>query len=92
MQATLSTTPALDSEQTASLSSTMMRCAEIVSPGAPLALKSKPLPKPPSGGAIVKTSYAGVCHSDLHLLAGFIDLGDGEKIDYTAILGKLPLR
>jgi D-arabinose 1-dehydrogenase-like Zn-dependent alcohol dehydrogenase len=32
---------------------------------------------------VVKITYAGVCHSDVHLQDGHVDLGDGDKIDWS---------
>ncbi len=32
---------------------------------------------------MVKITHSGVCHSDVHLQDGHVDLGDGDKIDWT---------
>lgn len=53
----------------------------LVSEGKPLELStSKGLPKPGKGGALVKIDYSGVCHTDLHLIEGSYNLGNGKKI------------
>ena len=69
-------------------SDTMMRCAEIVSAGAALKFASYPVPQPPPDGVVIKTTYAGVCHSDLHLLDDVIDLGGGKTRRFSDMLGK----
>jgi len=52
-----------------------MKRAEIVGAGKPLDIVTKEIPDPPPSGLILKTSYAGVCHSDLHFLKDEKDLG-----------------
>ena len=66
----------------------MMRCAEIVSAGAPLQLKSRPVPVAPPGGLVVKTSFSGVCHSDVHIADDIIDLGNGNTATYSQAFGR----
>jgi len=41
-------------------------------------------PEPTGTQVLVKISHCGVCHSDLHLIDGYIDLGDENKLDITA--------
>jgi len=52
---------------------------------------SKPLeetevetPVPTGTQVLVKVSHCGVCHSDLHLIDGYFNLGDDKKLDVTA--------
>ena len=45
-----------------------MKRAETTGAGKPLKLTSGlPIPGAPTHGALVKTLYAGVCHSDVHM-------------------------
>ncbi|XP_019622100.1 PREDICTED: uncharacterized protein LOC109468286 [Branchiostoma belcheri] len=46
------------------------RCMRLVEYGKPFQLAKEEVPTAPKGGAVVKTEYAGVCHSDLHSLDG----------------------
>lgn len=53
----------------------------LVSDGKPLELLvSTDLPRPAKGEALVKVDYCGVCHTDLHLIEGSYNLGNGKKI------------
>ena len=47
------------------------------------------IPSAPPGGALIQTSYAGVCHSDLHVQDGVIDLGKGVKQDRAVVFKAL---
>jgi len=40
-------------------------------------------PVPTRTQVLVKISHCGVCHSDLHMIDGFFDMGDGKKLDVT---------
>ncbi len=40
-------------------------------------------PEPSGTQVLVKVSHCGVCHSDLHMIDGFFDLGDDKKLDVT---------
>ena len=55
----------------------MMRCAEIVGPNLPLRLVIRPRLAVPPGGFLVRTTHAGVCHTDLHYIKDKWDLGQG---------------
>eukprot|EP00058_Branchiostoma_floridae_P012097 XP_002597585.1 hypothetical protein BRAFLDRAFT_82309 [Branchiostoma floridae] len=46
------------------------RSMRLVEYGKPFQLMKEEVPAAPKGGAVVKTEYAGVCHSDLHSLEG----------------------
>ncbi|XP_022106942.1 uncharacterized protein LOC110988023 [Acanthaster planci] len=49
----------------------MMKCIRVTAPKEPLVLcDDEPIPKAPDGGAVVKISYSGVCHSDVHFWKG----------------------
>merc|ERR1712232_1158448 len=38
-----------------------------------------PMPKPTGNQVLIKTKYAGICHSELHLIEGYFDMGGGKK-------------
>ena len=52
----------------------------IVEWGKPLELQEIEIPKLSGRGALVKVSASGVCHTDVHLIAGSYDLGEGRKL------------
>ncbi len=68
-----------------------MRAMRLVAEGRPLRAEAVDLPPVPEHAAIVKVGAAGVCHSDLHLISGAYDLGDGRKLSTTAGGAVLPL-
>ncbi len=49
-----------------------MRAAVLVAPGEPLEVKRICTPRPRSGEVLVKVTACGLCHSDLHVMAGKI--------------------
>ena len=52
------------------------------------------LPHPDAAGARkhwLRVEAAGVCHSDVHIRAGYFDLGDGEKLSLEQRGASLPL-
>ena len=57
-----------------------MQCAEITDAGCPLVLVTKEIPRAPNRGFLLKTLYAGICHSDIHFIEDETNLGGG-KID-----------
>ncbi len=50
---------------------------------APLEATEEETSTPTGTQVLVKISHCGVCHSDLHMIDGFFDMGDGEKLDVT---------
>ena len=46
----------------------MYKKAEIAGKGEPLNFVTSPAPETPPGMVRVKTAFAGVCHSDLHII------------------------
>jgi alcohol dehydrogenase, propanol-preferring len=46
----------------------------------PLKLREWPTPVPEGQQVLVRTSYCGVCHSDVHLHEGKFDLGEGQDM------------
>lgn len=49
-----------------------MRAAVLTAPGEPLQVKEMRTPRPRSGEVLVKVIACGLCHSDLHVMAGKI--------------------
>jgi len=50
---------------------------------APLEATRTDTPVPTGTQVLVKISHCGVCHSDLHMIDGFFDMGDDKKLDVT---------
>ncbi|XP_013396816.1 uncharacterized protein LOC106163699 [Lingula anatina] len=62
-----------------------MKRAEICEALAPLKIVDYPeVPPPPPKGVVVKITYSGVCHSDVHIWEDEMDMGDGVKMKLTA--------
>ncbi|XP_013380866.1 alcohol dehydrogenase 2-like [Lingula anatina] len=51
-----------------------MKRAVVFESSKPLRLTDYAIPTPPSNGAVVKITYSGVCHSDIHFWEGFDNL------------------
>ena len=60
-----------------------MRATQIVDWGKPLEVREYPDPEPKGAEVLVKVEAAGVCHSDVHIWDGYIDLGGGAKVDFS---------
>ena len=60
-----------------------MKSQAIVAYGAPLEEVTSDIPTPKGTEVVVKISHSGVCHSDVHLQDGHVDIGDGDKIDWS---------
>jgi 2-desacetyl-2-hydroxyethyl bacteriochlorophyllide A dehydrogenase len=52
-----------------------MRAARFYGPGQPLRLENAPIPTPGTGEALLRVRAAGVCHTELHMLDGVLNLG-----------------
>jgi propanol-preferring alcohol dehydrogenase len=57
-----------------------MRCYCVLHHGQPLELVEKPIPQPQGTEVLVRVRASGLCHTDLHLLEGYYDLGGGKKM------------
>lgn len=68
-----------------------MHCHQIVAWGQPLEARDYPTPTPEGTQVLLRVAAAGVCHSDVHIRAGYFDLGDGEKLSLEARGATLPL-
>ncbi len=52
--------------------------------GATLTSNEVDTPQPKGSEVLVEVSHCGVCHSDLHMLDGYFDLGNGKQLDVRA--------
>jgi alcohol dehydrogenase, propanol-preferring len=68
-----------------------MRAMRLVAEGKPLKEESLAIPAVGPRSAVVRVSAAGVCHTDIHLIAGSYDLGEGRKLSATGGGSLLPL-
>ena len=63
----------------------------LITEGRPLVETDLELPELGPRSVLVRVSRAGVCHSDLHLIAGSYDLGEGRTLSATGGGNYLPL-
>lgn len=68
-----------------------MKAMRLVAEGKPLQAMAVELPPPSPMSAVVKVSAEGVCHSDLTLISGAYDLGEGRKLTTTGGGALLPM-
>ena len=59
--------------------------------GKPFEKAVREIPDLPDKAVLVKVTAAGLCHSDLHIKKGFMDLGERGKLTFTQRGAKLPL-
>ena len=57
-----------------------MKAMKLIEAGQPLQLLDVSMPRPSGSGVLIKVEACGVCHTDIHLNAGFYDLGEGRKL------------
>ena len=58
----------------------MLRSQAVVDFGEPLQTVEFPLPVPQGREVLIRTTFAGMCHSDVHLADGYFDMGGGAKM------------
>jgi len=58
----------------------MLRTHAVVEFGKPLQIVERPLPVPKNEEVLVRNTFAGMCHSELHLWEGHFDAGGGNKL------------
>ena len=63
-----------------------MKRAEVTRPNQPLALVTRDIPTPPAKGCLVKTTCAGICHTDIHVISNKLDIGHGKFAIISDIL------
>ncbi len=61
-----------------------MKRQSMTSYGGALEATQAETPTPTGTQVLVEISHCGVCHSDLHMIDGYFDLGDDRKLDVTA--------
>ena len=66
-----------------------MRAARFYGPGQPLALEDVPIPEPAVGEALVRVRMSGVCHTELHMLEGVLNLGVVPLIPGHEVVGEV---
>ena len=59
--------------------------------GQPLQQRLRDTPAPGAEEVLLKLSYCGVCHSDLHIREGFYDFGGGQRQTFAERGVQLPL-
>ena len=59
--------------------------------GQPFEKAVRDLPALSEKSVLVRVTAAGLCHSDLHIKKGFMDLGERGKLTFTQRGTKLPL-
>ena len=67
-----------------------MRGWAVVRNGAPLEAVEVTTPEPTGAQVLLKTTYCGVCHSDLYFQDGYYDLGGGKRLSLKDRGVKLP--
>jgi D-arabinose 1-dehydrogenase-like Zn-dependent alcohol dehydrogenase len=69
------------------MASRWMRAARFYGPGQPLRLENVPLPRPAHGEALIRVRAAGICHTELHMLDGVLNLGVVPLIPGHEVVG-----
>jgi alcohol dehydrogenase, propanol-preferring len=68
-----------------------MRSMRLVADGQDLEPMEIEIPRPGLRSVLVKVTATGVCHTDLHLISGAYDMGEGRKVSTTDGGKRLPL-
>jgi len=68
-----------------------MRMFQVCTCGRPLEPREQPTPEPKGAEVLLKVLAAGVCHSDLHLVDGYFDMGGGKRLSLEDRGMKLPI-
>lgn len=67
-----------------------MKSYDIVEWGRPLQECIREIPVPRATEVLLSVSACGICHSDLHIRDGFLDLGEDRKVSFESLGLKLP--
>ena len=67
-----------------------MKSYDIVEWGRPLQAVIRDTPVPQGEQVLVRVEACGVCHSDLHIRGGFLDMGPDRKVSFEALGLELP--
>jgi D-arabinose 1-dehydrogenase-like Zn-dependent alcohol dehydrogenase len=68
-----------------------MQSYDVIEWGQPLQRRLRDSPAPGPGEVLVRLSYCGVCHSDVHIREGWFDLGGGRRLNLGERGTPLPL-
>ncbi|MEM7058588.1 MAG: alcohol dehydrogenase catalytic domain-containing protein [Pseudomonadota bacterium] len=64
---------------------------DLVDWGAPMERRRQKMPEPTGPEVLLRVTAAGVCHSDLHIRKGYMDLGELGKLTFAERGAKLPM-
>ena len=64
---------------------------DLVEFGKPLQARERPMPEPAGTEVLIRVHRSGVCHSDLHMVEGFFDLGEEGRLSMADRGMKLPI-
>ncbi len=64
---------------------------DLVEWGKPFKKRTQTLPEPQGAGVVVRVTAAGLCHSDLHIKKGFMDLGQEGELRFSERGAQLPM-
>nr|WP_315593224.1 alcohol dehydrogenase [uncultured Cupriavidus sp.] len=67
-----------------------MKSYDIVEWGRPLQEVVRETPMPRGSEVRVKVEACGVCHSDIHIREGALDLGNGKRVEFGSVGVELP--
>ncbi len=67
-----------------------MKCHQAVEYGRPLEPIERETPRPRGSEVLLRVTASGVCHIDVHLREGYLDLGRGRKF-HRGELHDLPI-
>lgn len=59
--------------------------------GTPPVATDHPIPVPTGSEVLLRVTHSGVCHSDVHIMDGHQDLGDGARLDFADTAMPIPL-
>ncbi len=60
-----------------------MRSYQVIDWGKPLEERERPTPEPKGTEVIMRVDACGVCHSDLHIWEGYLNLGNDERLMFS---------
>ena len=60
-----------------------MRSYQVIDWGKPLEPRENPTPEPKGTEVIMRVDACGVCHSDLHIWEGYLNLGNDERLLFS---------
>jgi len=64
---------------------------DLIDWGQPFEKRRNELPEPTGTGVLVRVTAAGLCHSDLHIQKGYMDLGEEGRLTFAERGARLPM-